>query len=206
MTLKPSRPEGPTSRLNGPSIAPERATIAPARAYRFPSLSPPFSFFYMWGYRSTQSVWFPPPPDWPTPGATDERHRSRTLANNSPLMLGRAANSMQNTVEFETMTTLGGRVRCRQCSAKSKRTGVQCRAPAIKDKTKCKTHGGKSTGPRTPEGKARVAAAHLVHGWETRQSRRERSEGLARLAELETLGRLLGMLAGPRTRGPKPKG
>lgn len=113
---------------------------------------------------------------------------------------------MQPVKQSETLTTLGGRIRCRQCSAKSKRTGVQCRAPAIKGKTKCKTHGGKSTGPRTPEGKARIAAAHLVHGRETRSIRKERSEGLARLAELETLGRVLGMISGPRTRGPKPKG
>jgi hypothetical protein len=113
---------------------------------------------------------------------------------------------MQPVMQFETLTTLGGRIRCRQCSAKSKRTGVQCRAPAVKGKTKCKTHGGKSTGPRTPEGKARIAAAHHVHGRETRSIRKERSEGLARLAELETLGRVLGMITGPRTRGPKPKG
>ena len=112
---------------------------------------------------------------------------------------------MQSVIQSATISTLGGRVRCRQCSAKSKRTGVQCRAPAIKGKTKCKTHGGKSTGPRTPEGKAHIAAAHLVHGRETRQSRKERSEGLARLAELETLARELGMISGPRTRGPKPK-
>jgi hypothetical protein len=113
---------------------------------------------------------------------------------------------MQSVIQSETLITLGGRIRCRQCSAKSKRTGVQCRAPAIKGKTKCKTHGGKSTGPRTPEGKARIAAAHQVHGRETRSIRKERSEGLARLAELETLGRVLGMISGPRTRGPKPKG
>jgi hypothetical protein len=121
-------------------------------------------------------------------------------------MPGRALNPMQNDVESETMTTLGGRVRCRQCSASSKRTGRRCRAPAIHGKTKCKTHGGKSTGPRTPDGKARVAAAHLVHGFERRSIRKERSEGMARLAWLESLGRALGMITGPRTRGPKPKG
>jgi hypothetical protein len=30
--------------------------------------------------------------------------------------------------------------------------------------------------------------------------------GLARLAELEELGYTIGLLSGPRTRGPKPKG
>jgi hypothetical protein len=113
---------------------------------------------------------------------------------------------MQPDAQSETLITLGGRIQCRQCSAKSKRTGVQCRAPAIKGKTKCQTHGGKSTGPRTPEGKARIAAAHLVHGRETRRLRKECSAGLAKVAELETLGRVLGMITGPRTRGPKPTG
>jgi hypothetical protein len=113
---------------------------------------------------------------------------------------------MQPDIQSATISTLGGRIRCRQCSAKSKRTRVQCRAPAIKGKTKCRFHGGRSSTYRTPEGKARVAAAHLVHGRETRSIRKERSEGLARLAALEELGRTLGMITGPRTRGPKPKG
>ncbi len=113
---------------------------------------------------------------------------------------------MQSVIQSETLITLGGRIRCRQCSAKSKRTGYQCRAPATKGKTTCRFHGSGSTGARSPEGKARIAAAHLVHGRETRSIRKERSEGLGRLAELETLGRVLGMITGPRTRGPKPKG
>ena len=38
--------------------------------------------------------------------------------------------------------TAGGRIHCVQCQAMSKRTKVQCRAPATKGKTKCKFHGG----------------------------------------------------------------
>jgi hypothetical protein len=63
-------------------------------------------------------------------------------------------------------TTLGGRVACTQCNAQSKRTKLQCRAPAIKGKTKCRFHGGRSTGAKTAEGRARIAAAHTVHGRE----------------------------------------
>jgi hypothetical protein len=33
-----------------------------------------------------------------------------------------------------------------QCTAKSKRSGVQCNSHAVKEKTKCRMHGGKSTG------------------------------------------------------------
>ena len=38
------------------------------------------------------------------------------------------------------------------------------RRRAPKGKTRCRLHGGLSTGPRTPEGKARAAAAHTKHG------------------------------------------
>ena len=106
-----------------------------------------------------------------------------------------------------TFLTLGGRVECRQCNAKSKRTKQQCRAPAIKGKTKCRFHGGRSTGPRTPEGKARVAAAHTIHGRETRQKRLDTSYKLAELHELERLGHSCGLFpeGTERTRGRKPK-
>lgn len=56
------------------------------------------------------------------------------------------------------------RIRRPKCGAKC-RDGHACRAPAVWDKQRncprngrCKLHGGKSTGPRTPEGKARIAA------------------------------------------------
>ena len=101
--------------------------------------------------------------------------------------------------------TLGGRISCLQCSAKSKRTGVQCRAVALKGKTKCRAHGGKSTGPKTPAGKARIAAAHLVHGDATRAARAEYRAALVRLAKLEEIGRDAMVICGPRTRGRKVK-
>ena len=100
-------------------------------------------------------------------------------------------------------TTLGGRVTCTQCNATSKRTKERCRAPAIKGKTKCRFHGGKSTGPRTAEGRARIAKAHTVHGRETRAIRAERSAKLAELYELEMLGRELGLIRGSMV-GRKP--
>ena len=103
------------------------------------------------------------------------------------------------------MVTLGGRVECTRCNAISKRTKERCRAPAIKGKTKCRFHGGKSTGPRTAEGRARIAKAHTVHGRETRAIRAERSAKLAELYELEMLGRSIGMFEG-RMVGRKPRG
>ena len=106
-----------------------------------------------------------------------------------------------------TFLTLGGRVECRQCNAKSKRTQQRCKAPAIKGKTKCRFHGGRSTSPRTPEGKARVAAAHTIHGRETRQKRIDTSYKLAELYQLEELGHRCGLFpeSTERTKGRKPK-
>ena len=104
------------------------------------------------------------------------------------------------------LTTAGGRITCPQCTAKSKRTKQRCVQPAMRGRSVCRTHGGLSTGPRTPEGKARIAAAQTVHGWETRVIREERSRQLAHLAALEDLARVLGMITGPKTRGRKPVG
>ena len=113
---------------------------------------------------------------------------------------------MSNPLLLEqTILTLGGRITCQRCQAKSKRTKLQCRAPALKDKRVCKTHGGKSTGPRTEAGRQRCADAKTTHGRETRAIRAERSQAIARLQALEALGHALGIMHGPRTRGPKSK-
>ena len=104
----------------------------------------------------------------------------------------------------QTLTTLGGRVVCQRCQAKSKRTKLQCAAPALKGKRVCKTHGGRSTGPKTEAGRQRCAEAKSIHGRETREARNERSLGLARIAVLREVGFALGFMSGHRTRGRKP--
>jgi len=100
--------------------------------------------------------------------------------------------------------TLGGRVRCTQCTAKSKRTQQQCKSPAMRGKTVCRMHGGKSTGPRTKEGRKRCAKARTIHGRETRQARAERQAMLSYLYDLEMEGRKLGLIVGPKAPGRKP--
>jgi hypothetical protein len=50
-----------------------------------------------------------------------------------------------------------------RCGAKTRR-GSACLKPSLKNKTRCQLHGGKSTGPRTAEGKLRVIAANTKHG------------------------------------------
>ena len=101
--------------------------------------------------------------------------------------------------------TLGGRVECNQCQARSSRTKLQCRAPAIKGKRVCKWHGGRSTGPKTESGRQRCAQAKTIHGRETRKARTERSLASARLAVLEAVGFSIGLMSGGRSRGVKPK-
>jgi len=105
-----------------------------------------------------------------------------------------------------TFVTAGGRICCIQCQAMSKRTKQQCRAPAVRgsNANKCAFHGGKSTGPKTLEGRQRCAEARLVHGQETARNRKDRNLASARLAVLEWAGHSLQIMHGPRTRGPKP--
>ena len=104
------------------------------------------------------------------------------------------------------LLTAGGRISCDRCQAISKRTKQQCAAPASKGKTKCRFHGGASTGPRTEQGRQRCAEAKTIHGFETREARTERALGMRRLRELEDLGHLLRILRGARTSGRKPSG
>jgi len=86
----------------------------------------------------------------------------------------------------------------------SKRTRLQCGGPAVRGKTKCKFHGGKSTGPVTELGRQICAAVKTIHGRETRGARNERSLADARLAFLESVGFEFGIMSGLKSRGPKP--
>ena len=108
----------------------------------------------------------------------------------------------------EYLLTAGGRIRCLRCTAQSTRTKQQCGKPALKtSKTqKCGTHGGRSTGPKTAEGKARIAAAHTVHGRETNEIRAQRSASSARLSQLEDAMHVLQITTATRIRGRKAAG
>ena len=90
----------------------------------------------------------------------------------------------------------------------SKRSRLQCGRPAMKSsKTqKCNFHGGKSTGPKTTEGRQRISNAQLIHGRETVKKRAARQETAVRLAQMEDVMHVLKMTTGGRTRGPKPNG
>ena len=83
----------------------------------------------------------------------------------------------------------------RRCQAKSKRSGDQCRKAAMRGKMVCRTHGGASTGPKTPEGRQKCAEAKTVHGRETREIRRKRDVKLRELRELEITMKASGLMA-----------
>lgn len=104
-----------------------------------------------------------------------------------------------------TMSTAGGRIVCKQCQATSKRTLLQCKAPAIRGKNVCRTHGGLSTGPKTEQGRQRCAEAKTVHGNETREIRAERGRKSAELHRLVDLGNAIGLFNGAvALRGRRP--
>ena len=103
-----------------------------------------------------------------------------------------------------SLNTAGGKINCPRCQAHSKRTKLQCGKPALKGKSVCQFHGGRSTGAKTKEGRLRIAHSKTKHGNETRQTRAERSAKSAELASLEDMMHLTGMTNAPRTRGRKP--
>ena len=46
-----------------------------------------------------------------------------------------------------------------RCGAHARSTGRPCQAPVVPGKQRCKLHGGLSTGPKTVEGRTRIAEA-----------------------------------------------
>jgi ribosomal protein L32 len=61
---------------------------------------------------------------------------------------------------------------CPRCGART-RSGVACKGPAMLN-GRCRMHGGKSTGPRTSEGRERMRRANTRHGIYSEESRRLR--------------------------------
>ena len=61
-----------------------------------------------------------------------------------------------------------------KCGARAKQNQHKpCRQPAMKN-GRCRLHGGKSTGPKTTEGKNRAASANYKHGLYTNEAIMER--------------------------------
>jgi hypothetical protein len=97
-----------------------------------------------------------------------------------------------------------GQHSCNQCTAKSKRSGARCLAPAVKGKSVCRMHGGKSTGPRTEEGRNLSISAKLVHGAATRKIRLAHKIAMMGLRALEKNAQKNGIPWGKKIQGRKP--
>ncbi len=111
------------------------------------------------------------------------------------------------SIKFESkINTAGGKIYCSRCQALSKRTKIQCGKPALKGKSVCQFHGGRSTGPKTEAGKARQKAAVTKSGNYTKESSDARASSIRMLHGLEDAMYVLKMTDAPRTRGRKPLG
>ena len=77
-----------------------------------------------------------------------------------------------------------------RCGAKT-RKGTACQRPAYKRNGRCSLHGGRSTGPKTEDGLARLTAARTTHGKYTKEKRAEAKgfaeQGRQMRAELKEL-------------------
>jgi hypothetical protein len=79
------------------------------------------------------------------------------------------------------------------------------------DKTERLTEGvvlktAKWNGPRTAEGKQRIAQAQLKHGFYSKAGLEAKQAESIQLRQLEDIAFLTGLIQGPRTRGCKPRG
>tara|TARA_B100001057_G_C22267373_1_gene725596 strand:- start:259 stop:552 length:294 start_codon:yes stop_codon:yes gene_type:complete len=96
---------------------------------------------------------------------------------------------MQQANTFKNYIWLmGRRIRAHRCQALSKRSKLQCKNAALREKHVCRFHGVKSKGPLTIDGKKRCADVKTIHGRETREKRKIRSK---KFIEMKLLASLL---------------
>ena len=79
---------------------------------------------------------------------------------------------VKGNVSIGVHTRFGPNWPGKRCLAKTRR-GTACLRPALKGKTRCQLHGGRSTGPKTEDGIARLTAARTTHGKYTKDKRAE---------------------------------
>jgi hypothetical protein len=96
-----------------------------------------------------------------------------------------------------------GRTLVQRCQATNRR-GEQCSKTAIRNKSVCRFHGGKSTGPRTEEGIERVRQANTRTGVYAKEFVKESQAAKARLRVIEQAAYEAGLIK-VRIRGRKPQ-
>jgi hypothetical protein len=92
--------------------------------------------------------------------------------------------------------------RAKQCTAKSKRTGLPCKNPAAYGCRSCKVHGAR----KADTIKRGELHPNYKHGRRTLEAQAEQSATSRRLQQLEDALHLLGMSTAKRSRGRKALG
>ena len=92
-----------------------------------------------------------------------------------------------------TQPCLGPAHFLQSCGARTRR-GTACQKPPLAGKTRCRLHGGLSTGPKTTEGKARIAAAQWKHGRRSKGFTEARKQIWADLRAVEARMRADGII------------
>ncbi len=108
----------------------------------------------------------PPPGAFPTGGATGSDECHATVPGGTEAGRGGDGGNVVRSGKPRNDPNLAPAEPARGLDlrgARARTTGLGCRAPAMAN-GRCRMHGGRSTGPRTPEGLARLAAAHTKHG------------------------------------------
>jgi hypothetical protein len=81
---------------------------------------------------------------------------------------------------------------CQRCGARLRRGGGRlCQKPAevhvvSGKRLRCRLHGARCTGAKTPEGLARIIAANLKHGRSSKAAKEARKQLRERLADIKT--------------------
>ena len=93
------------------------------------------------------------------------------------------------------MTTAGGRITCRRCVGYSQQNQKQCNHPALRSSStsRCKWHGGASTGPRSKAGIEAIKKANTKHGKYTKEVVERTSQQDAMFRYLTDIGNHLDM-------------
>ncbi len=74
----------------------------------------------------------------------------------------------------------------RRCGARRRLDGCACTQPAMPN-GRCRLHGGKSTGPRTPEGLENSRRANRKHGHYSAEAKAERAGARAEMLLLRSM-------------------
>ena len=99
----------------------------------------------------------------------------------------------KGNVEIGLKTSAGPDCPSIRCGARTRR-GTPCQKPPLKGKNRCRLHGGLSTGPRTAEGKAGIAAAHYKHGRRSKKFVEARAKIWAELRIIERKMKMDGII------------